>query len=74
MVGVSKFDVRLQWIRTGKGKCPFATQVTINLGGSQVAKTTLGGRWNEAQILAELKKNPDRFNLQMPQGVVRLIA
>jgi hypothetical protein len=38
-----------------------ATNVFIKAGPINVAKATLGGKWNEAQALTELKKLPKRF-------------
>lgn len=40
-----------------------ATQTLIKAGPVLIASGTLGGNWNEQQVLAELKKNPKRFKL-----------
>lgn len=40
-----------------------ATTVFVKAGPILVAKATLGGKWNEQQTLAELKKLPKRFTM-----------
>jgi hypothetical protein len=42
-------------------RCPVVTEVTVRLGGVAVATATLGGRYTQAQALAEYRRNPDRF-------------
>jgi hypothetical protein len=45
-----------------------ATNVLVKFGPLLVASATLGGRWNEAQTLTELRKAPGRFKLHGPDA------
>jgi hypothetical protein len=45
----------------GKGKCKVVTVATIKVGPTLVATAKLGGRFTQAQALAEYRKAPGRF-------------
>jgi hypothetical protein len=45
----------------GRGKCRWATRVTIRLGDMPVAEATIGGRATQAQALREFRTAPQRF-------------
>lgn len=45
----------------GKGKCKFATLVTIYLGDLVVARATLGGKASPEDALREFNRFPSRF-------------
>lgn len=45
----------------GKGRCHKATEVTIKLGDTLVARLTMGGTVNPEQGLREFTRFPSRF-------------
>jgi hypothetical protein len=60
-----KLNVQLNarvYLKSGKrARCPHVTEIVIRLGDMPVAHKSLGGRYNEAQALAEFKKDPRSF-------------
>jgi hypothetical protein len=50
--------------KAGSGKCRTVTEITIKLGGLiDVATATKGGRYSQADALAEYRRNPKSFTL-----------
>jgi hypothetical protein len=50
--------------KAGSGKCRTVTHITIKLGGLiDVATATKGGKYSQADALAEFRRNPKSFTL-----------
>lgn len=58
---VNTISAVVHFVDSTSGKCRVATEITIKLGTLDVAYATLGGRWGQAQALAEFKRNPQNF-------------
>ncbi len=50
--------------KPGSGKCYTATHIRIEAAGLLVAEATLGGAYNQAQALAEFRRNSSRFTVK----------
>ena len=51
----------VNFVEGKSAKCRYATEITIKMGGLNIATATLGGRWSQSKACSEFKRNPNVF-------------